>query len=171
MSHQNQNHQVDRFTFTDTQSKDFQIVFLPQTLRHNRKVPQLDYQGLEGKFTFRGNEIKQQHSHLGLLISVTLKTNPNAERLDFALVLPQINLESQKIKDFETVAIATTRNQKIISNRSRTEFAYKVLTLKGWAEKLNKKVEPVLSAAWQNPYSHCTEWLEERYNLIDFPRF
>ncbi len=140
-------------------------------MRHNRKVPQLDYQGLEGKFTFRGNEIKQQQSHLGLLISITLKTNPNAERLDFALMLPQVNLESQKIKDFETVAIATTRSRKIIASRSGTEFAYKVLTLKGWAEKLSKEVEPVPLVAWQNPYLHCTEWLGERYNLIDFQRF
>lgn len=97
----------------------------------------MDYQGSEGKFTFQGSEVKQQQSSLGLLISVTLKTNTKSGGLDFALILPSVNLVEQKRQDFETVAIATTKNQKIVDNRAVTEFAYKVFTLKGVAEKLS----------------------------------
>ena len=160
-----QNQQADKFTFADTQSNDIYITFLPQMLRGDRKVPQLDYQGSLGKFSFWGNEIKQQPSNLGLLISITLKINKETESLDFALVLPSINLQSQKRQYFETVAIATTRNRKIIANHTGTEFTYKVFTLKGCAEKL----APVPSANWQNFYLSPSP--EELYNLVDFQRF
>lgn len=174
MQHQintTQNQQVDRFTFTNTQSSDLRIVFLPQILKHNRKIPQLDYQGLEGQFTFRGNEIKQEHCNLGLLVSITLKTNTDAGGLDFALVLPSINFTGQRRQDFETVAIAATRNQKIVANLSKTEFTYKVLTLKGCAEKLSI-VAPEPSVDRQNYYRlPSTEGQEDRYNLMDLQRF
>lgn len=167
-----QNQQADRYTFTDTQSENIRIVFLPQTLRHNRKIPQLDYQGSEGKFTFQGNEVKQQQSNLGLLISVTLKANAKTEGLDFALILPSINLVEQKRQNFETVAIATTKSQKIVANRAVTEFAYKVFTLKGVAEKLSVvasgSVPSDLLKAYQSP---TTTWQEDGFNLIDFDRF
>ncbi len=160
--------QADRFTFTNTNTGDINIVFLPQILRGNRRIPQLDYRGEEGQFTFRGEEVKQQQSSLGLLISVTLK--PKADgTLDFALVLSSINLEGQKFQDFETVAIATTRNRKIVANHTGMEFTYKILTLKGVAQKL-PFVTPnsVPSEDWRNPN---TPLQEDRYNLIDFPRF
>jgi hypothetical protein len=158
----NQKYQVYRFTFTDTQSNDIHIVFLPQILRGDRKIPQLDYQGAEGKFTFRGKQIKQQPSNLGLLVSVTLKINADGGGLDFAFVLPSVDLAGQKSQDFETIAIATTRSQKIVANHVGTEFIYKVLTLKGVAEKLPS------SSDWLKA---PTTWHEEIYNLIDFPRF
>ena len=158
-----QNYQVERFTFTDTQSSNIRIVFLPQILRGERKIPQLDYQGSEGKFTFRSKEIKQQHSDLGLLISVTLKINADGGgRLDFAFILPSVNLAGQKSQDFETIAIATTRSRKITANHVGTEFSYKILMLKGVAEKL-----PPSSNWLKAP----TTWHEDIYNLIDFPRF
>ncbi|WP_009630849.1 hypothetical protein [Synechocystis sp. PCC 7509] len=169
---QNQNQQADRFTLTDAESGTVHIVFLPQILRQNRKVPQLDYQGAEGKFTFRGNEVKQQQSNLGLLISVTLKTNAEAD-LDLALVLPSINLVGQKRQDFETVAIATTKSRKVIANQAGIQFNCKVLTLKGYAENLSMVTpDSRPSTGWQNPswFPH-TRRHEDLYNLMDFHRF
>jgi len=167
-----QHQQADRYTFTDTQSRDIRIIFLPQTLRHNLKIPQLDYQGSEGKFTFQGNEVKQQQSSLGLLISVTLKTNTKNGGLDLALILPSVNLVEQKRQDFETVAIATTKNKKIVDNRAVTEFAYKVFTLKGVAEKLSVVASgSVPSSDLFKAYQSPTTWQEDEYSLVDFYRF
>ncbi len=165
-----QNQQPDRFTFTDTQSSDIKIVFLPQTLRGDRKKPQLDYQSAEGQFTFRNHEIKQQQSNLGLLISITLKTDERGEKLNFAFILPSINLAGQKKQDFETVAIATTRSQKIVANNAVTEFSHKILTLKGCAEKLSFVASDyVPSADWRE--SPTNSWHEDGYNLMDLQRF
>lgn len=176
MQHQinsNQNPQADRFTFTDTQSGNIRIVFLPQILRGNRKVPQLDYQGSEGQFTFQGKEIKQQQSNLGLLISITLKPNADGGGSDFALVLPSVNLAGQKSQNFQTFAIATTTSRKIVANHAGTEFIYKILTLKGCAEKLPLAgFSSVPSAAGQNPqWFPFTKRHEDWYNLMDFDRF
>lgn len=166
----NQNQPPDRFTLTDTQSSDIKIVFLPQMLRGDRKKPQLEYQSAGGQFTFRGSEIKQQQSNLGLLISITLKTDEQGEKLNFAFMLPSINLAGKKKQDFETVAIATTRNHKMVANRTVTEFSHKVLTLKGCAEKLSFLAsEYVPSADWQK--SPTTSWHEDGYNLMDLHRF
>ncbi len=164
-----QNQQADRYTFLDTQFSGIKIVFLPQTLRGNRKIPQLEYQGLEGQFTFRGDEIKQQQSSLGLLVSITLKKHRTSAGLDFALVLPSVNLASQKRQDFETVAIATTKSQKIVENRTETEFTYKILTLKGCAEKLS--VVASSSRPSSNWLKVPTPWQENGFDLMDFPRF
>jgi hypothetical protein len=164
-----QNQQPDRFTFTDTQSSNIKIVFLPQMLRGDRKKPQLDYQSSEGQFTFRGNEINQQQSNLGLLISITLRTDERGEKLNFAFILPSINLAGQKKQDFETVAIATTRSQKIVTNDTLTEFYHKILTLKGCAEKLSFVTDYVPSADWRE--LPTTAWHEDGYNLMDLQRF
>ncbi|MBW4664335.1 MAG: hypothetical protein KME01_09070 [Chroococcus sp. CMT-3BRIN-NPC107] len=164
------NQQVDRFTFTEARS-GIRIVFLPQTLRGDRKVAQLDYQDSKGKLTFRGDEVKQQKSNLGLLISITLKTNVAEGEINFALILPSVNLADKKKQDFETVAIATTRNQKIVANQVEIQFNYKTLTLKGCAENLSM-VAPLPSADRHNqawfPY---TKRHEASFNLMDFQRF
>ncbi len=175
MQHQTnptQPQQADRFTFTEADSS-IRIVFLPQILRGNQKISQLDYQGSEGKFTYRGDEIKQQQSNLGLIISITLKTNTDEGDLDFALVLPSVNLASQKQQDFETIAIATTKSQKIVANQVGIQFNYKVLTLKGCAENLSMvESKSLLSADWQNPsWFPRTKSHEDWYNLMDFHRF
>ncbi|PSB34150.1 hypothetical protein [Chlorogloea sp. CCALA 695] len=174
MQHQintTQNQQADRFTLTDACS-GIRIIFLPQMLRGNRGIPQLDYKGSEGQFTFRGDEVKQQQSNLGLLISIALKTNVG-EELDFALVLPSVNLAGQKKQDFETVAIATTKSRKVDANQAGIQFNCQVLTLKGYAENLSM-VAPVSvpSVDWQNPsWFPYTKKHEDRFNLMDFQRF
>jgi|GEM_PF-2960826 len=172
MQHQTnttQNQQADKFTLTDAYS-GIRIVFLPQTLRGNQKIPQLDYQGAEGEFTFRGDEVKQQQSHLGLLISIVLKTNTDDQELIFTLMLPSVNLASQKRQEFETVAIATTKSRKVVA-RAGIQFNCQVFTLKGCAENLSM-VPPLASAGWQNPswFPHNKRH-EDLYNLMDFQRF
>ncbi len=168
-----QNQQAERFTFTDDRSNT-KIVFLPQILRGNRRITQLDYQGLEGKFTFRGDEIKLQQSNLGLLICITLKTNTETEGVDFALVLPSVNLTTQKRQDFETVAIATTRKRKTITNQDGVQFDCKFMSLKGCAENLSMVGSSSKSSSedWQNPsWFPESKKHEDWYKLMDFQRF
>lgn len=172
MPHQinnNQNQQPDRYTFTDPQFSDIKIVFLPQMLRGDRKKPQLDYQSSEGIFTFWGDEVKQQQSNLGLLISITLKTDENGEKLNFAFMLPSINLAGQKQQKFETVAIVTTRSQKMVARRTAIEFSHKILTLKGVAEKLSFVADYAPSS--DGLKASIAAGHKDKYDLIDFPRF
>lgn len=129
-------YQANRFTFTDTQSSSLQIIFLPQTLKGNLRVPQLNYHSSEGKFTFQGDEIVQQQSNVGLLISIPLNITTDVGELDFALILPFIHMASTRRQDFETVAITATKSQKIVANCAECEFTYKMLKLKAVAEKL-----------------------------------
>lgn len=164
-------YQADRFTFTDTQSNNLQIVFLPRMLQGNRKIPQLDYQSSEGKFTFQGDEIVQHQSNLGLLISVPIKTNAD-DGFDFALILPFFNMNGQTRQEFETVAIAATKTQKIVANCTKCEFTYKMLTLKAVAEKLSVVGSGVSSSNWfKNRQLSSTAWQGDGYDLIDFDRF
>lgn len=129
---------ANKFTFTDSTGIT-KIVFFPQSLMpspvQSSGGSQLDYQGLEGQFIFSGNEIDQQRSLLGSLISVTLKPNLDAGGLDFTLLLPPVNLGEQKRQEFETVAIKTKSQGRVI-NPVGAELTYEVLNLKGVAENV-----------------------------------
>jgi hypothetical protein len=129
-----QNQLAKRFTLTDREGST-QIVFFPQApgpIRSPRN-PQLDYRGPEGQFTFRGDEVNQQQSPLGLLLSVTLQPDLDAGQLDLTLVLPPVNLVGKKIQAFETVAIKS-RSRGFVVDRSGAQLTYEVLMLKGSAE-------------------------------------
>jgi hypothetical protein len=79
-------------------------------------------------------------------------------------------LSIQKHQNFETVAIATTRSQKMVANRAVIEFTHKILTLKGVAEKLPLVASDyVPSADWLK--ASTTAGDQDWYNLTDFPRF
>ncbi len=52
---------------------------------------------------FRGDEIAQEQTVLGLVVSVVLKPNADAGGLDFALILPPVNLGGEAHQDFDTV--------------------------------------------------------------------
>lgn len=128
------NQQANRFTLTDSAGST-RIVFFPQAPDPGPVQPgsQLDYQGPEGQFSFRGDEINQQRSRLGLLITVTLEPDADAGQLELTLVLPPVNLAGEKGQEFETVAIKT-RSQGHVINPAGAGLFYRVLTLKGVAE-------------------------------------
>jgi hypothetical protein len=124
------NPQPKRFILNDS-ATNTEIVFLPQA--PSLDVPQLDYQGPEGKLTFRGDEINQQRTALGLLLTVTLEPDADAGQLNLNLVLPPVNFAGKKAQEFETIAIKT-RSQGHVINPEGAGLFYRVLTLKGFAQ-------------------------------------
>jgi hypothetical protein len=126
--------QANKFSFTDV-NKTTQIVFFPQepgpiTLPGG---PQLNYEGVEGNFIFRGsNEVEQQDGPLGSLFTVVLEKTIDAGALTLTLVLPPVNLAGKKQQIFETVAIKTKSFG--ILPREGARLTYEVLYLNGLAE-------------------------------------
>jgi hypothetical protein len=119
---------------------------LPQA--PNFAAPQLDYQGLEGKFSFRGDEISQQRTALGLLITVTLEPDADAGQLNLNLMLPSINFAGEKAQEFETIAIKT-RSQGHVIDPAGAGLFYRVLMLTGVAQAV---IPPEIAIA-QTPKS------------------
>lgn len=128
--------QANRFTLSNIlEAGKTQIIFFPQAPGPAQagKSAQLNYQGPEGKFTFRGDDITQLQSRLGLLITVTLKPDLDAGELALTLVLPPVNLAGQRQQEFETLAIKT-RSLGFVVDRSGAQLKYDVLKLQGIAE-------------------------------------
>lgn len=119
-------HRDNRFIFTDRENKT-RIDFLCQT-----PGTRLDFQGPEGRFTFQEDEIDQQQSSLGLLITVTLKPDLGAGGLSFMLILPPVNLVEPR-QDWATVAVLT-QSRGLLSERAGAELTYKELFLLETAE-------------------------------------
>lgn len=124
------NPQPKRYILNDSASNT-EIVFLPQA--PNFATPQLDYQGTEGKFSFRGDDIRQQRTALGLLITVTLEPDADAGQLNLNLMLPSINFAGEKAQEFDTIAIKT-RSQGHVIDPAGAELFYRVVMLKGVAQ-------------------------------------
>ncbi len=101
---------ANRFTFKEDKGNT-KVVFFPQAPGPLRSPPQggsqLEYQGVEGNFTFSGDEIARQDSPLGSLITVALEKSIDAGSLTFTLALPPVNMAGKKKQAFDTVAIKT----------------------------------------------------------------
>jgi hypothetical protein len=131
--------QPNRFTLTDS-SKGTRIVFFPGALTplgtsESAAEAQLEYHGLEGQLVFRGDEITQEQTVLGLIVSVVLKPNADAGGLDFALILPPVNLGGEAHQDFDAVGIRIRSRGRLI-NPAGPELTYDVVQLKGTAEDI-----------------------------------
>lgn len=129
--------QPNRFTLTDS-SKSTRIVFFPKALtplgtNEPTTEAQLEYHGLEGQLVFRGGDITQEQTVLGSVVSVVLKPNADAGGLDFALILPPVNLGGQAHQDFETLGVRIRSRGRLI-NPAGAELSYDVVHLKGVAE-------------------------------------
>ncbi|PTR16290.1 hypothetical protein C8R31_102304 [Nitrosospira sp. Nsp2] len=131
--------QPNRFTLTDS-SKGTRIVFFPRALTplgtsESSTEAQLEYHGLEGQFIFRGDDITQEQTVLGSVVSVVLKPNADAGGLDFALILPPVNLGGEARQDFDTLGIRIRSRGRLI-NPAGAELSYDVVHLKGVAEDI-----------------------------------
>jgi hypothetical protein len=129
--------QPNRFTLTDS-SKSTRIFFFPKALtplgtNEPSTEAQLEYHGLEGQLVFRGGDITQEQTVLGSVVSVVLKPNADAGGLDFALILPPVNLGGQARQDFETLGVRIRSRGRLI-NPAGAELSYDVVHLKGVAE-------------------------------------
>jgi hypothetical protein len=131
--------QPNRFTLSDC-DKTTRIVFFPKALTplgasETPSDAQLEYHGVEGELVFRGDEISQEQTTLGLLISVILRPNADAGGVDFALVLPPVNLGGEARQEFDTIGIKILSRGRVI-NPAGAELTYEVLNLKGVAEDI-----------------------------------
>jgi hypothetical protein len=131
--------QPNRFTLSDC-DKTTRIVFFPKALTplgasETPSDAQLEYHGVEGELVFRGDEISQEQTILGLLISVILRPNADAGGVDFTLVLPPVNLGGEARQEFDTIGIKVRSRGRVI-NPAGAELTYEVLNLKGVAEDI-----------------------------------
>jgi hypothetical protein len=131
--------QPNRFTLEDADGTT-KVVFFPRALgplglSDDPTESQLDYQGPEGNFVFRGPDIVRQENPLGSLITVTLIPNADAGGLSVALVLPTVVILGQTEVAFETIAIKIKERGRVFNPLGAT-LSYEVLDLKGLAERI-----------------------------------
>lgn len=131
--------QPNRFTLIDCEGIK-RAIFFPRALTplgasESTADAQLEYNGTEGQFVFRGDEIDRQQTVLGSLVSVTLQPDADAGGLDFALVLPPVNLGDDARQEFETMGIKIRSRGRVI-DPAGAGLTYEVLKLKGVAEDI-----------------------------------
>ncbi len=129
----------NRYTFSGGEAVK-RVVFFPETpgpLGESKSPAgaQLEYNGTEGQLTFHGNEISQEETVLGIVISVVLRPIADAGGLDFALALPPVNLGGRGHQEFETVGFKIHRSGRMVKPAG-PELTYEVLNLKGIAEDI-----------------------------------
>lgn len=127
---------ANKFVFTDYEGITH-VVFFPQAPGPIPSDPakrgaRLDYSGVEGSFTFLGEQIENQAGPLGSLITVALEKSIDAEALTFSLALPPVNMADKKEQGFDTVAIKTKSFGLLIKEGAR--LVYTVVPLRGVAE-------------------------------------
>lgn len=127
--------QAKRFSLGD--GKGTRIVYYPQApgLESSQaaRVPQVEYTGPEGQFMFRGEDVTQLPSRLGLLITVTLQPDFDTGQLDCTLVLPRVYLAGKKAQSFATIAIKA-KSQGFVVDHAGADLTYEVVSLRGMAE-------------------------------------
>jgi hypothetical protein len=124
---------ANKFTFTGDQTH---ITFFPQTpgpIVIGHEGSELIYEGPEGNFTFFGKDISRQESHLGTLLTVTLRRGIDGFNLTLTLLLPPIvGVTRDNPVTFETLAIKATSG--MIPPRAGAQLTYVVVPLTGKAE-------------------------------------
>jgi hypothetical protein len=131
--------QPNRYVFSDSKGVK-RIVFFPEMLGplgEGKPLAgsQLEYHGSEGQLIFRGDDIGQEQTVLGTLISVVLKPNADAGGLDFALILPPVSLGGEAHQEFETVGFKIHSKGRMVKPVG-PELTYEVVNLKGVAEDI-----------------------------------
>ena len=127
-----------RFTFVDQEGVK-RVVFFPQALgplgaKEKPQEVSLEYTGPEGHFVFRGAQITQQQTVVGALISVNFRSGAADEpSLDFALVLPPVELGEELRQDFKTMGILI-HGRGFVVDHTGAQFTYETVNLEGIAE-------------------------------------
>jgi len=128
----------NRFTFVDQEGVK-RVVFFPQALgplgaKEKPQEASLEYTGPEGHFVFRGPQITQQQTVLGTLITVNLRSGMRDEpSLDFALVLPPVELGEELRQDFKTMGILIHARGFVVDHTG-AQLTYETVNLEGIAE-------------------------------------
>lgn len=120
---------ANEFTFTGDRT---QINYLTQSSGPVRPGEEgggrLEYQGVEGNFTFYGKDIQLQESPLGTLLTVTLKLRSDTGGLTITVLVPQvIDVTRDKSVTFETMGIKASSRGNL--GGPGVELAYTILPL------------------------------------------
>ena len=130
--------QPNRYMFSDKEG--VKRVFFSEGARSFRRREDLSRArslntGPKGHLTFRGDDISQEQTVLGTLISVAIKIERGRRRLDFALTFPPVHLAVRQSRN-------SKRSELLIHSRGRVrnpagaELTYEVIQLKGVAEDI-----------------------------------
>ncbi len=102
-------------------------------------TPRLDYEKGGRLLSFSGDQIREQASEMGTLVTVTLKALPDLRTVILTLLVPQVNLtESKPRRAIRTLAVVTTIRTTIggpglVDGPVQT---YKALALRGSARHI-----------------------------------
>jgi len=125
---------ANKFTFSGDRT---QITYFPNStpgpLRSGQQPGLFEYNGIEGEFTFSGQQIEVQESPLGVLVTIILQPNPDiGVRTCTLLLSPVLGVSREKAVTFETLAIKATRRG--FSAEAGVGQAYTIVPLLGIAE-------------------------------------
>ena len=116
-------------------SNEVQITYTPG---NDNGQPELGYQGSHGNITFTGNDIRNEETTLGTLITVFLVRTVDTGSVTLTLLLPGVNLAGTAEQAIQTVAIETQNLFSILDrNKARQTQTYQVYNLQGTAQHLS----------------------------------
>lgn len=126
---------MQQFTFSDDAGTT-KVIFAPFPISGppppaSHRGPRLDYQGVQGNFSFLDDQVHILDTPLGSLITVGSLDLESTVRI--TLVLPAINMAGKKNQIFDTVAIKTQTAGVPIEGAA---LSYSVLLLHGLAEEI-----------------------------------
>jgi hypothetical protein len=101
--------------------------------------PTLEYKGVEGTFSFSGEQIVTETSALGKMFTVTLNVVPDLRTLLFTLLLPSVTHKAGDSKQaFDTIAIKSERHTSIQGPPTKpgASTTYTCLKMHGTAAKV-----------------------------------
>jgi hypothetical protein len=97
--------------------------------------PLLQYQGPEGNYTFTGNQVIQQGSSLGTLLTVGLTPNADAGAINITVLVPKAyGVTPDSPVTFSTIAIKTTGRGSV--ETPGMALTYNLLPLLGTASQI-----------------------------------
>ena len=125
---------ANKFTLS---GESTQITYYPTwtagPIRPGQEPGRLEYHGIEGEFTFSGEQIKVQESLVGILVTVILQPNPDIGVRTCTLLLSSVvGVSRDNPVTSQTVALKATRRG--FSAEAGLEQAYTVVPLLGKAE-------------------------------------
>ena len=112
-------------------SSEVQITYTPG---NDNGQPELGYQGSHGNITFTGNDIRNEETTLGTLITVFLVRTVDRGSVTLTLLMPGVNLADTTEQPIQTLAIETQNLFSILDrNKARQTQIYQVYNLQGTA--------------------------------------
>jgi len=104
----------------------------PLIVGHPRQAPTLSYDGPEGQLNFSGEQVSQQDSPMGTLLTVLLKPNNDTGGITFSLFLPTVIVGDEHSQPFTTYGVKTYERGFTVAPGA--ERSYEVERFKGTAE-------------------------------------